>query len=60
MKGSQVLVHSIGPNGVLAKVIGENGSRAQVQYYDARDGGDVVRWVNKSEVAIMSVVSLSK
>ena len=49
----RVLVHSIGPNGVYANVIGVSDDRIQVKYYDARDGGDIVRWVSRGEVLTM-------
>ena len=60
MKVSQVLVHSIGPNGVIAEVVGECGDRVKVRYYDARDGGTIERWVHTSEVAVTSIVFKSK
>ena len=54
LKGSRVLVHSIGPNGVYANVVGVSNDRIQVKYYDARDGGDIVIWVSRGEVLTMS------
>jgi hypothetical protein len=51
MIGKRVLVHSIGPNGVYASVLKTNGGRVKVKYYDARDGGDIVRWVSVFEIA---------
>tara|TARA_R100001163_G_scaffold61646_1_gene51792 strand:+ start:1609 stop:2133 length:525 start_codon:yes stop_codon:yes gene_type:complete len=59
MSVAKVLVHSIGPNGVYAEVIEarsgkRTGEKLKVRYYDANDGGDIVRWVDRSEVAIMS------
>jgi len=53
LKGSRVLVHSIGPNGVYANVVGVSNDRIQVKYYDARDGGDIVIWVSRGEVLTM-------
>ena len=54
MSLGRVLIHSIGPNGVYADVMDFNEEKFKVKYYDARDGGDLVRWVYKTEVAIMS------
>jgi len=54
MSMGRVLVHSIGPNGVYADVVDLNEEKFKVKYYDARDGGDLTRWVYKTEVAIMS------
>ncbi len=44
--GSKVLVHSIGPNGVYAKVTDTSYDRVKVKYYDAADGGDINVWVS--------------
>jgi hypothetical protein len=43
--GESVLVHSIGPGGVFAKVVQVSGQRIKIKYYDARDGGDIIRWI---------------
>ena len=50
MIGESVLVHTIGPNGVYAKVISTLYGRVKVKYYDADDGGDIVRWVSVLEL----------
>jgi hypothetical protein len=52
LTGSRVLVHSIGPNGVYAKVTGTYYNRVEVKYYDADDGGDIVRWVHINEITM--------
>ena len=49
--GDKVLVHTIGPNGVYAKVLSTFYNRVKVKYYDAADGGDIVRWVSVLEIA---------
>ena len=51
MIGDRVLVHTIGPNGVYAKVLSTFYDRVKVKYYDAADGGDIVRWVSVFEIA---------
>ena len=51
MTGDKVLVHTIGPNGVYAKVLSTSYDRVKVKYYDAADGGDIVRWVSVLEIA---------
>ena len=56
MRNEKILVHSIGPNGVYAHVIGTHMDRVKVKYYDAGDGGDIVRWVSRDEVSIISGV----
>ena len=50
--GQQVLVHSIGPGGVYARVIEISAQSVKIKYYDPRDGGDIIRWVDMSEVAL--------
>jgi hypothetical protein len=49
-RGSEVLVHSIGPNGVYAKVVDTNYDRVKVKYYDADDGGEINVWVSYYEI----------
>ena len=46
MIGKRVLVDSIGPNGVYAKVVSSFYNRVKVKYYDAADGGFVSVWVD--------------
>ena len=36
--------------------VSEFGDRAQIKYYDCRDGGDIVRWVGRDEVMERSSV----
>tara|TARA_R100000655_G_scaffold4834_1_gene15239 strand:+ start:1144 stop:1332 length:189 start_codon:yes stop_codon:yes gene_type:complete len=50
LTGSKVLVHTIGPNGVYAKVLSTYYNKVKVKYYDAADGGDIVRWVHVGEI----------
>jgi len=49
--GDQVLVHSIGPGGQYARIIEISGHSIKIEYYDARDGGDIIRWIDKTEIA---------
>jgi hypothetical protein len=49
--GDTVLIHSIGPGGVYAKVVEISGNSIKVTWYDARDGGDITRWVDREEIA---------
>ena len=52
LTGSRVLVHTIGPNGVYAKVLSTYYNRVKVKYYDASDGGDIVAWVGVNEIEV--------
>tara|TARA_B100000131_G_scaffold221323_1_gene212872 strand:- start:51207 stop:51365 length:159 start_codon:yes stop_codon:yes gene_type:complete len=49
--GETVLVHSIGPGGVLAKILEISGDSFKITWYDARDGGSITRWVDRKEIA---------
>ena len=49
--GEKVLVHSVGPGGVLATVVEISGDSVKVTWYDARDGGNITRWVDRREIA---------